>query len=687
MAKKAKVGVETEEAEGKFIKLQLQIRKTQQELQAAAEAGDKVKFNKLKAQLDDLQDSLELTNLKSQQLDDTLAAQPGILGQVGQGIKGLDAQFKVLIANPIVAILAAIVGVFLLLKKSLESTKEGQNALNRVTSAFSAVLGPILATLEKVAVPLFNGLAFVIEKVAKAFSFFAEKLGISAEKIKEATLSVDEVQQKTNEAEKKRQEEATKKLGEEAEKRKQKREKELADAKRINEEFVKNQKATQDEIIEYARQGELANKTDREKALSDEEKKYTELRAKAIKFKLDVTKIDEAYNAKKKAINDKFDADDEKKKQEKAEKDKKLAKDTADALAVNEQAKYQKSLDDATAYYDELIKLNEGNTEKVAELEIAKQQRLDQLKEENRKKEYDKIKGQYQEDENLLIENLQAGLQIQQESRVRDFEGERNYLLEKQAGVNAAFEAEKVAAEGNAEALKDIDKRRTKFNGEIADANKEITKSEQDYKAAAIQQGVATLEQASELLGKDTVAGKATAIAATTIRTYEAAQKAYASLAGIPVVGPALGAIAAAVAVAGGLANVRKILSVQVPQGVSASGGGAAAVAPTGSKFAQGGILIGPSHGDGGIKSPYGELEGGEYVINKRSTKSFMPLLSAINSVGNRRYADGGLTASVSSLQDMLANQPTPIVKTYVVASDMSSQMEADFKIKQLARL
>lgn len=558
--------------------------------------------------------------------------------------------------------------------------------MNRVTQAFSAVLGPILATLEKVAVPLFNGLAFVIEKVAKAFAFFAEKLGISQEKIKEATLSVDKVQQETNEAEKKRQEEATKKLADEAEKRKQKREKELADAKRVNEEFVKNQKATQDEINEYARQGELANKTDREKALSDEEKKYKELKDKAIKFKLDVTKIDEAYNAKKKAINAKFDADDEKKRKEEEEKRKKLAKDTADALAVTDEQKYQKSLQDATEYYDELIKLNEGNTEKVLELEKAKQQKLDSLREENRKKEYDKVKGQYQEDENLLIENLKAGLTDRQEARVRDFEGERNYLLEKQTEVNAAFEKEKEAAAGNAEALKDIDKRRTKFNAEIADANKEITKSEQDYKAAAIQQGVATLEQASELLGKDTIAGKATAIAATTIRTYEAAQKAYTALAGIPVVGPALGAVAAAVAVAGGLANVKKILSVQVPQGISASAG-AEAPASQGSKFAKGGLLSGPSHSEGGIKSPYGELEGGEFVINKRSTQSFMPLLSAINSVGNRRYANGGMTPSMDALQAMMANQPSPVVKTYVVASDVATQAEADAKIARLARL
>jgi len=52
---------------------------------------------------------------------------------------------------------------------------------------------------------------------------------------------------------------------------------------------------------------------------------------------------------------------------------------------------------------------------------------------------------------------------------------------------------------------------------------------------------------------------KAVAIGETIINTYMAAQKAYNSLAGIPVVGPGLGAAAAAAAVASGLVRVAKI--------------------------------------------------------------------------------------------------------------------------------
>jgi len=61
-------------------------------------------------------------------------------------------------------------------------------------------------------------------------------------------------------------------------------------------------------------------------------------------------------------------------------------------------------------------------------------------------------------------------------------------------------------------------------------------------------------------------------------------------------------------------------------------------------KFAEGGILSGPAHSSGGIKTAFGELEGGEAVINKKSTKLFRPILSALNRAGGgRSFAEGGI--------------------------------------------
>jgi hypothetical protein len=53
--------------------------------------------------------------------------------------------------------------------------------------------------------------------------------------------------------------------------------------------------------------------------------------------------------------------------------------------------------------------------------------------------------------------------------------------------------------------------------------------------------------------------GKAGAIAETVTNTYRAAQGAYAALAGIPIIGPALGIAAAAAAIAAGMARVSAI--------------------------------------------------------------------------------------------------------------------------------
>lgn len=100
---------------------------------------------------------------------------------------------------------------------------------------------------------------------------------------------------------------------------------------------------------------------------------------------------------------------------------------------------------------------------------------------------------------------------------------------------------------------------------------------EQMYSATASLAGAM-----SELVGKETGLGKALAVAATTISTYQAAQQAYAS-AFMPfptAASPALGAISAAAAIASGLANVRSILKVKLPKGDRGGGGGAQPSAP-----------------------------------------------------------------------------------------------------------
>ena len=334
-----KLGEDAEGAAGGFVKLQLQIRQTQKELQAAAAAGDKVKFNKLRAQLDELEEGLEKVQFQAKQFDDQLASLPGPAGAAGNAMKALDGAFKILIANPIIAVIAGVAGALMLMKKALGSTAEGQQTLNRLSQAFSGILGPILATVEKVAVPLFNGFAFILEKVAQGFSKFAKFLGISESKIKEATLSVDEVQQKANENEKKRQEDLTKKTEEQNKKRADANAKAAADKKKKEEEAEAARKKKEEEAQKNL---DAANKVQVEAYIStlaarDQElfklgQQHNERMAALQKAGIkDTLLVQEQFRIEQDAINKKYDDEAAKKveeeKKKKEEDDKKAAEE------------------------------------------------------------------------------------------------------------------------------------------------------------------------------------------------------------------------------------------------------------------------------------------------------------------------------------------------------------------------
>ncbi len=86
----------------------------------------------------------------------------------------------------------------------------------------------------------------------------------------------------------------------------------------------------------------------------------------------------------------------------------------------------------------------------------------------------------------------------------------------------------------------------------------------------------------------------------------------------------------------------------------------AAKSAQTITEFANGGMVEGKSHAQGGEKFAVGgrvvELEGGEAVINKRSTSMFKNQLSAMNAAGGGvKFADGGLMNMPSFAQSQFS--------------------------------
>jgi len=184
----------------------------------------------------------------------------------------------------------------------------------------------------------------------------------------------------------------------------------------------------------------------------------------------------------------------------------------------------------------------------------------------------------------------------------------------------------------------------TDFNNKVNNLNEEASDNEimwsemtTDQKLEYAQKG---LDGLAANLGKETAAGKAAAIASTLISTYQGAQDSYKSLAGIPVVGPALGIAAAAAAVAGGLKTVKSIQSTKTPQTAGMGSGGA------------------------NISSP-----------SRPAPPSIPP---AFNIVG---------ASDTNQLAEAIGGQAQQPVKAFVVSNDVSTAQELDRNIVEGASI
>ena len=174
------------------------------------------------------------------------------------------------------------------------------------------------------------------------------------------------------------------------------------------------------------------------------------------------------------------------------------------------------------------------------------------------------------------------------------------------------------------------------------DIRKELAKAEADARIQSLNAVGNVLSNFASLVGEQTGAGKAAAIAATLISTYQSAQSSYNSLAGIPVVGPALGAVAAGVAVASGLKQIQAIKAVKVPNARGASNGG------------------------GGVATPSA------------------PSITSPSAAPQFNIIGGG---AQNQLAGLLADQTQKPVKAYVVSNEVSTAQSLDRNIVESATL
>lgn len=109
----------------------------------------------------------------------------------GQQLAVFGKQLLALLANPIVAAIAAIAAAFLALKEAISSSEENTRALSRIMAPFERILTGILAVLQDMAGWLLKGVEG-LEKMAMGASRFAERLPVVGKYLKQVNDALAE---------------------------------------------------------------------------------------------------------------------------------------------------------------------------------------------------------------------------------------------------------------------------------------------------------------------------------------------------------------------------------------------------------------------------------------------------------------------------------------------------------------
>ena len=146
-------------------------------------------YEKLRDKLDGLNDAQDRAKFKAGQFEDRLAALPGPLGKIGSGLKAAGdsvATFGVGLTGAL-GIIGLLVTAFFAIQKALNQTKEGTELLSKATSAFNAVIAPLLAIFEKLGTIVLPILTKGLEAVGSVMNKVAKFFGVADSKIKETT--------------------------------------------------------------------------------------------------------------------------------------------------------------------------------------------------------------------------------------------------------------------------------------------------------------------------------------------------------------------------------------------------------------------------------------------------------------------------------------------------------------------
>jgi hypothetical protein len=707
----------------------------------------------------------------------SLSSIPGPIGGAVSGFQGLSKAAMAFVANPIGAVITALVAIFAAVNKAINSTEKGTFALNKVFGALGGIIKPITKAIGELAALVAEGLVKAMESAIDVISIFAPSFGEAADagmKLAQTLNEIDEAEgdlevarakqnkqlaetrellsdtnasyedrkkaldqiktaetalaQQEVDLAKKRLDAANEKAKQDGEskenldaidaatikllqteqdlaaKRRQfnKEEKKLKaedDAKEKEtaakaKAYADERLAAQDKIRAAEQKNLLASIKDQE----ERDKKAAELELQNSKREIDRGKYTAAEKKKLKLEADKtYALQLEKINKDAADKELAVQKELADALVNTDQEKFDKQQQDTTDNYNKLIEKAEGNAEMIAKLEA---QKLELLKEQEEQFNKDQENKKKASEEKILADAKEV-----YEKRISEIEKsyDKEAALLEQKGLSdrelrkqqdelelKELEDKLAATEKNTDEYYKLELELYRKKKEIRDKDFEetIANLNAGYDiAASLGQGLMELDAIrteTKLANENLTEQEREKIAK---ESFEKQKKLQYAMALIDAAKAVTSIIAQYPKFDGGFAmtaalittgittafNIAKISATQYQSKTSSGSKPEAKTAP--SRYQMGGVLSGPTHDMGGIKTALGELEGGEFVMNRRSTANFLPILEQLNNLGNVPGAQ------------VPAMTQTPIVKTYVVASDMTSQQEADSKLSQLARL
>ena len=290
------------------------------------------------------------------------------------------------------------------------------------------------------------------------------------------------------------------------------------------------------------------------------------------------------------------------------------------------------------------------------------------------------------EAQKIAIEKKYA--QLSKDLQREKFEAYVGYLNQGLGAAQGALAQQ--SAINNLEQQNELDKLQLAFNAQQQYNAKTITSKEEYDKQTVKNERELALQQdkvKEEYFYKNRNAQYAQAM----ISAFQAAISAYSAMAAIPVVGPALGAAAAAIALAFGIKQANLIKKQQYVTSVAAQGpesnSSKPAMANFGRNYEQGGLIGGKRHAEGGTLI---EAEKGEAIMTRGAVTMFAPLLSTLNQMGGgTSFSRSAMTTSFDApIVAKPSQEQTPIiVKTYVVSGELTSEQNKQARLKDLSTL